>query len=76
MKNARLKWVSDRLIELREKHHLEPNQVAERIGKRKEAYKAIEKQKASISIFTLLELCKLYNMTPNEFLEGCDKIHL
>lgn len=74
MKNARLKWVSDRLKELRIKHHLEPNQVAEKIGKRKEAYKALESQKASISIFTLLQLCKLYDITPNEFLEGCDKI--
>jgi DNA-binding XRE family transcriptional regulator len=64
-------WLSKKLIRMREKNHLEQIDVAITVKKLLPAYKAHEKADSEPSIIDFMRICKLYNITAEEFFADC-----
>ena len=58
-----------KLKELRLKHKLTLKEVADKIGKTPKTIQLYETGVINISLEVFIDLCKLYNISPNELLE-------
>lgn len=60
--------VENRLKEYREKNNKKIKDVASYVGKNRDTYSFYETEIDKMSIKTLLKLCNLYGVTPNDLL--------
>lgn len=65
------KWLSKKLIRLREKNNLEQIDVAVAMKKLVTAYRAHEHEDSEPSIVEFIRILKLYNLTAEEFFNDC-----
>ncbi|MBO9657510.1 MAG: helix-turn-helix transcriptional regulator [Chitinophagaceae bacterium] len=72
MKSLYRKNIARRLTELRETNKKKQEEVAVSIGMKRPAYAAYEEGRAEPSIVTLRNICRLYKITVDSFLEGID----
>ena len=62
-------WLGDKLKRLRQIKCMSEEKVGESIGKSRSAYAAYENNRSTPSPDTLLRLCMLFGVSPNEMLE-------
>lgn len=67
MKNARRKFISDRLIYLRKKANLLPRQIADSIGINPKTYSAHEELRSMPDLLRLKAICDFYKITMDQF---------
>jgi transcriptional regulator with XRE-family HTH domain len=71
MKNARRNWIKERLKYFRKQKNLQPKDVAEKINIKTKTYSAHEEGRSEPDLFRLKDICAIYSITVDEFLDGC-----
>lgn len=70
MKNEFKKWIGERLRHFREEKIMLQSELADKLQIKPGTYASYEEGRATPKIFTLKEICKLFSITMDEFLEG------
>lgn len=70
MKTAYRKWIGERLKYFRIQNKLTPPMVAEKISMHVKTYGHYEEGVAMPSVFTLRDICAIYSITIDQFMEG------
>lgn len=73
MKTVYRVWIGERLKEFRGKLHLSQEALAALIGKQKRTYGKYEDGEAEPSIYTLKQLCGIFQTTLDEFMKDSPK---
>lgn len=63
-----LETIGNKLYEIRKKSGLTQAEVAEAAGLSDRTYADIERGTANMRIVTMLQICKVFNITPNDIL--------
>lgn len=69
MKTAYRKWIAKKLQQLREKSGMSQNEVADKVNLQKQTYKTYEAGRSAPSLLVIKQLCTLYQITVDNFLE-------
>lgn len=69
MKTQYRKWVAKKLQNLREKSGLSQMELADKIELKKQTYKAYEEGRCLPSIIIIKQLCTIYKITVDKFLQ-------
>lgn len=69
MKTLYRKWVAKKLQQLREKSGLSQREIAAKVDIKLPAYQAYEEGRCVPSILTIKQLCTLYKITVDNFLQ-------
>ena len=67
---------ANRLCELRKTHNLSQEELASKLGVSRQAVSKWERSESSPDTDNLIELAKIYNLTPDELLNGEEAIEL
>lgn len=71
MKNAFREWSKERLKHYRKIHGLKKEQLADLVKKNTKTYSAYEEGRAEPSLLTLKKLCSIFQVSMDEFMNGC-----
>lgn len=71
MKNAFREWNRQRLRHFRQAKDLKKEQVAELVKKNPKTYSAYEEGRSEPSLLTLKKLCSIFQVSMDEFMNGC-----
>jgi len=67
MKTIYRQWISRKLKKLREDRQFSQSQIAQKLNKNKTAYQAYEDARAEPNLATLVQIFRIYGITPNDF---------